>query len=465
MRLTLGDVQHCLTGLTEACRECAVINAVRTDSRAVEPGDLFICIEGWNFDGHEFAPQAEARGAVAVVASRPLVGLSIPVIVVRDTVRALGRLASCWRDLCGAKLVAVTGTAGKTTVKEMLAAVLSRKFPVARNYRNLNNQIGLPLSMLKADDTQPVWVMELGISVKGDMEELAVIASPDVAVITNAGPGHLEGLGDVTGVARAKSSLLKYLRQDGTAVISQDYPELWEAAAALVSDPAGFSTRDESAPYYAVALGTDDDGRGRFRLRTPDGDGEFTAPFCGEHYAENVACVAAAAKALGLSRDDVVAGVQTVEPDCQRFCCRTSGSALVIDDTYNANPLSMGRSIRTAATMTKGRPLVLVLGDMRELGGQAQERHEELGRLIKEVAPLAAFYKGGHLDDVARGLEDGAPLTSIEEPEAFMAAWRALKAPDAVVLVKGSRSLKMEAFAAALCRELQDGPATKGGAR
>ncbi|MFH1915535.1 MAG: UDP-N-acetylmuramoyl-tripeptide--D-alanyl-D-alanine ligase [Pseudomonadota bacterium] len=465
MRLTLGDVQQCLTGLTETCRECTVINAVRTDSRAVEPGDLFFCIEGWNFDGHEFAHQAEVRGAVAVVASRPLVGLTVPVIVVRDTVRALGRLASCWRDLCGARLVAVTGTAGKTTVKEMLAAVLSRKFAVAKNYRNLNNQIGLPVSMLKADSAQPVWVMELGISVKGDMEELAVIASPDVAVITNAGPGHLEGLGDVTGVARAKTSLLKYLRQDGVAVVSRDYPELWEAATALVPEPAGFSTRDESAPFYAEALGADDDGRGRFRLRTPDGDGEFSAPFCGEHYAENVACVAAAAKALGLSRNDVVAGVQTVEPDCQRFCCRTSGRALIIDDTYNANPLSMARSIRTAAAMTKGRPLVLVLGDMRELGGEAKERHEELGRLIREVVPLAVFYKGAHLDDVARGIDGGAPLTRIEEPEPFMAQWRALETTEAVVLVKGSRSLKMEAFAAALCRELQDGAATEGGAR
>jgi len=465
MRLTLGDVQHCLTGLTEANRECTVINAVRTDSRAVEPGDLFFCIEGWNFDGHEFAPQAEAKGAVAVVASRPLDGLSVPVIVVRDTIRALGRLASCWRDLCGARLVAVTGTAGKTTVKEMLAAVLARKYAVARNYRNLNNQIGLPLSMLKASDAQPIWVMELGISVKGDMEELAVIASPDVAVITNAGPGHLEGLGDEAGVARAKSSLLKYLRQGGVAVVSRDYPELWEAAAALVPEPAGFSTRDESAPFYATALGADDDGRGRFRLRTPDGDGEFTAPFCGEHYAENVACVAAAASALGLSRADVVEGVQTLEPDCQRFCCRKSGHALVIDDTYNANPLSMGRSIRTAATMTKGRPLVLVLGDMRELGGQARERHEALGRLIREVAPLAVFYKGTHFEDVGRGLDHAAPLARIEEPESFLVQWRTLGAENAVVLVKGSRSLKMEDFAAALCREVQAGPATEGGSR
>jgi UDP-N-acetylmuramoyl-tripeptide--D-alanyl-D-alanine ligase len=465
MRLTLGDVQHCLAGLTEECRECTVINAVRTDSRAVEPGDLFFCIEGGNFDGHEFAHQAEARGAVAVVASRPLDGLTVPVIVVRDTVRALGRLASCWRDLCGARLVAVTGTAGKTTVKEMLAAVVARKHSVAKNYRNLNNQIGLPLSMLKADGGQAVWVMELGISVKGDMEDLAAVASPDVAVITNVGPGHLEGLGDVAGVARAKTSLLKYMRQGGVAVVSRDYPELWEAARELTGSPMDFSVLDESATCHATFLGVDDQGRGRFRLRTPDGDGEFTAPFCGDHYAENVACVAAAARALGLTRDDVVAGVQTVEPDCQRFCRRPSGDALVIDDTYNANPLSMARSIRTAAAMAGDRPLVLVLGDMRELGAEAQARHEELGRLIGEISPRAVFYKGAHLDDVRRGLGGSTPMTPVEDPEGFMAAWRALGLDNAVVLVKGSRSLRMETLAAALCRELDDRAGTPGGTR
>jgi UDP-N-acetylmuramoyl-tripeptide--D-alanyl-D-alanine ligase len=465
MKLTLGDVQHCLTGMAEDCRECRAINAVRTDSRAVEPGDLFFCIEGWNFDGHEFAAQAEARGAVAVVASRMPEGVTVPVIMVRDTIRALGQLASCWRDLCGARLVAVTGTAGKTTVKEMLAAVVSRKFTVARNYRNLNNQIGLPVSMLKADSGQEVWIMELGISIKGDMEELAVIASPDVAVITNVGPGHLEGLGDVAGVAKAKTSLLKYMRQDGTVIVSKDYPELWEAAIELAGSPVSFSTRDESATCHAAFLGADDDGRGRFRLHTPTGQGEFTAPFCGEHYAENVACVAAAANALGLTFDDIVAGMQTMEADCQRFCCRPLGNALVIDDTYNANPLSMARSIRTAVSMAKGRPLVLVLGDMRELGNEAQARHEELGRLIRDAAPRAVFFKGAHCGDVLCGLDGGTEFTEVKGPDEFLAAWRDMELADAVVLVKGSRSLKMEAFAAALCRELDGKAGTQGGAR
>jgi UDP-N-acetylmuramoyl-tripeptide--D-alanyl-D-alanine ligase len=465
VKLTLADVQHCLTGIAERGHETVCIHAVQTDSRAVEKDDVFFCIEGWNFDGHEFATQAEAKGAAAIVASRMPEGVTVPVIMVRDTIRALGQLASCWRDLCGARLVAVTGTAGKTTVKEMLASVLSAKFSVAKNYRNLNNQIGLPMSMLKASSDQDVWVMELGISVKGDMEELAAIANPDMAVITNVGPGHLEGLGDVAGVARAKTSLLKYMRQGGAVAVCRDYPELWSAAQALTKSPVGFSTLDESAPYFATFLGAGEDGHGRFRLRTPDGDGEFAAPFYGDHYAENLACVAAAASRFGLTRDEVIQGVQTTRSDSQRFCCRLSGDTLVIDDTYNANPLSMARSIRTALSMAKGRPLVLVLGDMRELGAEAQQRHEELGRLIRDVAPRAVFFKGAHCGDVLCGLDGDTDFHEVTGPEQFLAAWRDMELADAVVLVKGSRSLKMEAFSAALCGELDGNQGTQGGAR
>ena len=457
MNLTLADVERCLGGVAEEGHETIAIGSVQTDSRAVEPGDLFFCISGENFDGHEFAGQAVKNGASAVVSARLLDDMAAPVIMVRDTVRALGRLAACWRDTCGAKLVAITGTAGKTTVKEMLFAVVSQKFTAAKNYRNFNNQIGLPMSMLRADCTQDLWIMELGISVTGDMEELAPIASPDLAVITNAGPGHLEGLGDTAGVTLAKASLLKYLRQSGTAVVSRDYPLLWDAAREIVADPVAFSTnRDDMTTSYVASFlgGAESEGWGRFRLRTPGGDGEFTAPFLGEHYAENLACVAAAADALGLSREDVIHGVQTFIPDRQRFCCKATGECMVIDDTYNANPLSMARSVRTAVTMAGEDPLVLVLGDMRELGTEAVARHEELGALLRDIELKAIFYKGDHFDDVARGLDGGEKPIRVTGPEDFIQAWRAKELGRAVALFKGSRSMKMEDLANALCREL-----------
>ncbi|QJB55396.1 UDP-N-acetylmuramoyl-tripeptide--D-alanyl-D-alanine ligase [Pseudodesulfovibrio sp. zrk46] len=455
MNLTLADVERCLTGMAEEGHDQIGINTVQTDSRTVSKGDLFFCIDGENFDGHEFAAQAVKNGAAAVVSGQFL-ELDAPMVMVRDTTRALGQLAACWRKKCGAKLVGVTGTAGKTTVKEMLYAVASQKYSTAKNYRNFNNQIGLPMSMLKASEEQELWIMELGISVRGDMEELATIATPDVAVITNVGAGHLEGLGDENGVAEAKTTLLKHLHESGTAIVGMDYPLLWDAAREIVDAPIGFSAKENTdTSYVASFLGAEAEGWGRFRLRTPEGDGEFTAPFCGEHYAENLACVAAAAHQLGITRDEVIKGVQTLTADSQRFCCKIAGNAMVIDDTYNANPLSMARSIETAAKMAEDRPLVLVLGDMRELGEEAIKRHEELGRLIKDVAPRAMFYKGDHYGDVICGMGEDS-LTRTTGPEDFIKEWRTMGLSGAVILVKGSRSLKMEEFANALCRELDD---------
>lgn len=466
MNLTLADVQRCLGGMAEEGQENTPIASVKTDSRTVEKGDLFVCIAGDNFDGHEFAAQAAKSGAVGIVASRMMDEVDAPVIMVRDSLEALGRLAACWRDMCGAKLVAVTGTAGKTTVKEMLHAVVSQKHKAAKNYRNFNNQIGLPLSMLKATEEQEIWIMELGISEKGDMEDLAPVASPDLAIITNVGPGHLSGLGNEAGVAQAKTTLLRFLRQNGQAIISRDYPLLWDAAREIVDAPIGFSTffpTDQSDTSYVASFlgGADTEGWGRFRLKTPEGDGELTAPFCGEHYAENLACVAAAAHQLGLTREDVVSGVQSMAADSQRFCCKIGGDVMVIDDTYNANPLSMTRSIQTAADMADNNPLVLVLGEMRELGAEAAMRHEELGRIVAEVAPAAVYYKGDHLEDVSRAY--GGDVQQLSTTDEFLDAWRDMGIDRGVVLVKGSRSLKMEEYANALCREINAG--AQGGTR
>lgn len=463
MNLTLADIERCLTGASEEGHENIAINSVQTDSRAVQSGDLFVCVDGENFDGHEFAAQAAQSGAAGIITSRMLDDPGAPTIMVRDTLNALGRIAACWRDMCGAKLVAVTGTAGKTTVKEMLYTVVSQKFNAAKNYRNFNNQIGLPMSMLKADCDQEIWIMELGISQKGDMEELAPVASPDIAVITNIGPGHLEGLGNEAGVALAKTSLLKFLRQGGSAVVSRDYPLLWDAAREIVDQPVGFSTHartdQKSTSYVASFLGADAKGMGRFKLQTPEGESEFTAPFCGNHYAENLACVAAVSHQLGITLEEVIAGVQAVEADTQRFCFKGNDKVMVIDDTYNANPLSMAQSIRTAADMAGDRPLVLILGDMRELGAEAQQRHEELGQLIQDVSPHSIFFKGVHCDDVICGF-NGDGVIAVNKPEDFLSAWKTMDIDNAVVLIKGSRSLKMEEFVSSLCQLLQaDGDA------
>ncbi|MFP5259340.1 MAG: UDP-N-acetylmuramoyl-tripeptide--D-alanyl-D-alanine ligase, partial [Acidobacteriota bacterium] len=301
-----------------------VIEAVRIDSRAVSPGCLFVCIPGARLDGHNFAAEAVAKGAAAVLADRPLVGLpeGTPVLLVRDTVAALGKLARSWRERVGARLVAVSGSAGKTTVKELTASILSKMGPTAKNYKNFNNNIGLPLSMLEAGEADLTWVMELGISAPGEMEPLAAIAEPDVAVIHNVGPAHLEALGDVAGVAVEKTKLFKALRPGGTALASMDYPELWAAAKAVRPDVVALSTKGGPAPYRAKYLGAISEGRGRFFLKLRDLELDVVTPLTGGHFAENILAAAAAAHVLGAAGEHISSGLATAVMPEQRFFCR-----------------------------------------------------------------------------------------------------------------------------------------------
>ena len=228
MRMTLSEILVAAGAVGDVGeRGNPVIESVRIDSRAVAAGSLFVCIPGARLDGHHFAAEAVAKGAAAILADRPLAGLpaGTPVLLVRDTVAALGKLARSWRAQVGARLVAVSGSAGKTTVKELTASILSKVEPTAKNYKNFNNKIGLPLSMLEAGETDRAWVMELGISAPGEMDPLAAIAEPDVAVIHNVGPAHLEALGDVNGVAVEKAKLFKALRPGGHALRPGRPPE------------------------------------------------------------------------------------------------------------------------------------------------------------------------------------------------------------------------------------------------
>jgi UDP-N-acetylmuramoyl-tripeptide--D-alanyl-D-alanine ligase len=462
MNLTLRDAVLCLTGNeTPGLLGDRMIAAVRTDSRAVAPGDLFFCLKGERFDAHDFAAQVDEAGAAAIVASRPLEGIACPVILVPDTQIALGRLARCWRDRFGAqaggKVVAVTGTAGKTTLKELLAQTLAQTLSVAKNHKNFNNQVGLPLSMLAATGQEDAWVMEVGISQPHDMAELGAIIAPDLAVVLNIGPAHLEGLGDLSGVAKAKASLLAHLRPGGLGLCCMDYPELWAEAKALLPEVHGFSAGNSFARYYARFEEALPGGRGLFEIIV-DGQAFWAElPACGAHFAENAAAVAGACHLLGLTTEQIASGLAAASLPDQRFCCAEAGCWRVVDDTYNANPLSMRRSIEAARLMAGEGQLVLVLGDMKELGPGAALAHQELGAVVKAAKPAAVYFQGEFAAQVATGAP-GVPLTAVTEPGQVLAALAKLDA-GGTILVKGSRSCRMEAYAKSLLENL----ATTGG--
>jgi len=461
MRMTLSDILTATGAVGDVGeRGNPAIEAVRIDSRGVIPGCLFVCVPGARLDGHHFAAEAVAKGAAAVLADRPLSGLpeGTPVLLVRDTVAALGRLARAWRELAGARLVAVSGSAGKTTVKELAAAILAKVKPTAKNYKNFNNRIGLPLSMLEAGAADVFWVMELGISAPGEMAPLAAIAEPDVAVIHNVGPAHLEALGDVAGVAAEKTGLFRALRHGGVALASMDYPELWDAARAACPRVRGMSTKGGSAPYRAKYLGALSEGRGRFFLKLDDLEMEVVTPLTGGHFAENILAAAAAARILGAGEGQIASGLETAVMPEQRFFCRRHGCYTIIDDTYNANPLSMRRAIAAAAETAKGRPLVLVLGEMREMGVHAEAEHARLGELAAASGARAVFYHGGHADAVGEGLTrhayDGL-FAVVDTPNAFVDSLGRVALGGGVYLFKGSRSTRMEEYLAAFTQSIQ----------
>ena len=478
MRLTYNEIAARL-GLS-ALESDIVLTAAVTDSREAAPGALFVCIPGSRVDGHDFVPAAVQLGASAVLASKDLPQAGVPVLVVEDTVKALGVIGGMWRDKTGAKVVGVTGTAGKTTLKEVLAQVLSVRGKTAKNALNNNNQIGMPRAMLATDGDEDFWVMEAGISHEGDMEELSSVMRPDIGLILNVGAGHTEGLGS-KGVAWHMSRLLTNLAPKGIGLVCADYPDLVREARATGADLHFFSAASKAVEYRASYAGpapaqadvaaeahpagiaaannvvspeTHDDRRGLYHLWLDGVRCDVTAPFRGEYGAENVIAVAAAAHLLGLSNAEIAQGLAQSELPVQRFNQTRVGKWLLIDDTYNANPLSMRRMLDAAAERAAGRLFVPVLGEMLELGPQAAEEHEALGKHLAELKPSAIFWKGGHGDSIRAGLTCGGytgPWFEVYDAAAFAAAWAQLmhghfaeNKTGGVALFKGSRGNRLE---------------------
>jgi len=470
VRITINEAAVCL-GLpgTLPDAENTVLTSVVTDSREARPGALFVCVPGSRVDGHDFAAAAVRQGAAAVLAAGPLPGINVPVLVVPDTVKALGQLAGLWRDRTKARVVAVTGTAGKTTLKEVLAQVLSLGGKTARNAMNHNNQIGMPRAVLGTDGDEKFWIMEAGISQQGDMDDLGSVLRPDIAVVLNAGTGHTEGLGE-KGVAWHKARLLKYLAKGGKGLVCADYPDLVREARATETDICFFSGSGRDAEFRAVYAGaapqgaavTPSDAYGLYRLWVGGREFDVTAPFRGAYGAENVAAVAAVAHMLGLDLQAIRHGLAQARMPAQRFNQVQAGSWLLIDDTYNANPLSMGRMLDAAAERAAGRPFVAVLGAMLELGSQAAMEHEALGRRLAGLNPSAIVWKGLHAEDVRKGLTlagYAGPWQVVTDAGEFMKTWQTLQdyglenkaaKSGGVVLFKGSRSNRLETLVAAL---------------
>lgn len=415
---------------------------VSTDSRSTEPGQLFVALKGPNFDGHDFVATAAARGAAAALLERP-VDVGIPWLRVPDTLEALGRMAADWRGRFELPVLAVTGSYGKTTVKEMMAAITATRGEVLATRGNLNNEIGLPLTLFRLDETHRAAVLELGANHAGEIARLTAMARPAVGVVTAAGPVHLEGFGSVAGVARGKGELFAGLPADGTAVINCDdaFAPLWRELAGA-RRVVGFGQAAQAA-FRAEQLRQSLDADGpvlEFLLVTPDGSAPARVALAGRHNAMNALAAAAATWAGGWSLDEIVTGLTRVRGVKGRMNLRKARSgALLIDDTYNANPAALEAAIEYATSLPG--ETWLVLGDMGELGPDAAELHAAAGEFARRHGVVRLYAVGTEAAAAAAAFGAGRHF---EDMDALAAALEAELPAGVNLLVKGSRFMRLE---------------------
>jgi UDP-N-acetylmuramoyl-tripeptide--D-alanyl-D-alanine ligase len=419
---------------------------VTTDSRQIAAGQLFVALTGPNFDGHQFVALAAERGACAALVARGET-YSVPSLQVEDTLRALGQLGRINRLQFDGPLLAITGSSGKTTVKNLLSAMLERLGPTLATAGNLNNEIGVPLTLLRLAPEHRYAVIEMGAARAGDIDYLCKLAQPGVGLLVNALPAHLQGFKSVDGVAQAKGEIFTALDNSGIAVINADseYAPLWrEMAADREQLEFGF---DPGAQVWADEISQTADGGSQFRLLTPIGEVHARMRLPGRHSIANGLAAAAAALAVGADLPAIVYGLATVEPVPGRlFGAVAASGAEIIDDSYNANPGSVKAAIEVLAGRTGRR--VLVMGAMAELGAGSAALHRDMGRYARELGVEEVWVVGEEAAPVAEGYGPTCQVCSDRDDLLARVADR-FTAGD-VVLVKGSRSAGMEAVVSGL---------------
>jgi UDP-N-acetylmuramoyl-tripeptide--D-alanyl-D-alanine ligase len=427
----------------------AVLDGAAIDSRAIRGGEVFFAFPGTRVDGHRFVPDALARGAGAAVVQEDLVAPTSGVLIrVGDTFQALHDLARFVRTRVPEKLVGITGSAGKTTTKELLGALLATRFKVAWTPGNLNNLYGFPLSLLNVPDGTEWMVAEMGMSTPGELRQLSLLGRPDAAVFTVVRPVHLEFFGTVQAIAEAKSELLAGLAAGGFVVANADDPEVTRIARRQGSRIVwyGIHAAADVADVRARDLTPEPDGGigSRFTLEIAGRSAGVRLPLHGLYNVENFLAAAACAWALGLSLEEIAAGAAHVRPASMRGVVHRTGGFTLVDDSYNSNPDALDRALESAGTLGGARR-VAVLGDMRELGPEAPRFHREAGERAARLGFGTVVAVGELSRELAAGAR-GAGVEAVWLPDAAAAAdWAAGEVrPGDVVLVKASRGVGLD---------------------
>jgi UDP-N-acetylmuramoyl-tripeptide--D-alanyl-D-alanine ligase len=416
---------------------------ISIDSRTLQPGNLFIAIPGERADGHDFIEEANKKGAAAALVTRR-VDSSLPQIEVDDIIAALGQLGAAWRSQFTIPIVAVTGSNGKTTLKNMIAAIMTAACQgdatkVLATQGTLNNHLGLPLTLCRLNAKHRYAVIEMGMNHFGEIDYLTKLTRPQIAVITNAAAAHIEGVGDVAGVARAKAEIFAGIADNGIGILNRDdvFFSYWLGMLGQRSCLSfGF---DDAADISASQLETTQTQQ--IAIRTPKGNLTINLPLLGRHNIQNALAATAVAHTLGIDEQAIKAGLETIQAAPGRLQLHTLANGVnIIDDTYNANPFSLQAAVNTLASFAGKK--ILVLGDMKELGNEAKSLHQLAGQHIRQAGIDYLFTYGDLSASTALAFGEGA--YHFNEQEKLVNALKPFLYNQTTILVKGSRSMRME---------------------
>ncbi len=440
---TLGQVAESCDGHVDARVRDVVVSGVSTDTRRLSGGELFVALEGTTHDGHDFLDRAVGCAAAALVSDSDAAPGDLPVVIVDDTLLALGRLAAWHRSRMPARVAAVTGSTGKTSTKDMLGEIMQRVGPSVVAEGTHNNQIGEPLTLLKLDRMDQFCVLELAMRGPGEIEYLAEIARPDVGVITNIGQSHVGRLGSREGIAQAKAELLDHLPPDGTAVLNADDFFFNVFRGMSEAEVVSFGI-DSDADFTASLIDDSAVDTVRFRMLSPLGEADVQMNVPGRHNVMNALAAGAAATGLGAGMDDIVGALESFSGSEMRMQSVTGAEgALVLNDAYNASPASVAAALRVLET-APGRK-VFVFGDMLEMGAEGEAAHREVGRAVADAGVdwLIAVGKLARLAaEEAAGL--GVRTATAADPEDVVDMLHGELGEGDTVLVKASRGMALE---------------------
>ena len=456
--LTARHIQQMTGGILFQGLGTTKAKGVSIDSRTLKKGNVFIAMVGERLDGHDFITEAVGKGASVLVVSRKVVcPKTAAVIGVQDTTRALGQIAAFHRRCFDAPVIAVTGSAGKTTTKDMIASVLGARFRVLKNVKTENNQYGVPLTILRLNSSHDVLVLELGTNRPGDIERLTQIAGPTIALLTNIGESHLEGLKNKAGVFREKFRLVQGTDPKGYVIFNKDDPWLQKIFKKRIPQRMITYAVREQADYRATRVQLQENRRISFCVGRKD----FALPTASAHYVHNALAAIACGRLLGISYKDMIGALRNFSCEHHRQEIRKVRGVLIVDDTYNSNPVSFAGALGTLNSLKASGRKILITADMLELGRESKRLHEAQGRMIARSCVDVAVAVGTHSRYTAQTLRRVNPhIPAFYYPtlDAFHKRLDTLCQRGDIILVKGSRAMRMEGTVGLIEEQLRRRP-------